>query len=58
MGGRIDPSPNDAAYGVLILLSWLSILLFIPLVVCYLVLIVERLVRARQTRLTLKDNAK
>ena len=48
MGGRIDPSPNDAAYGVLILLSWLSILLFIPLVVCYLVLIVERLVRARQ----------
>ena len=52
MGGRIDPSPNDAAYGVLILLSWLSILLFIPLVVCYLVFIVERLVRARQTRLT------
>ena len=57
MGGRSDPSPNDEAYGVLVLLSWLSILLFIPLVVCYLVLIVERSVSARQA-LTLKNDAK
>lgn len=39
-GERIQPNANDSAYAVLFLLSMLSILLFLPLVVCYIVLIV------------------
>lgn len=45
MGGRTNPSPNDSAYEVLMTLSYLSILLFVPLVVCYLVLAANRLYR-------------
>jgi len=39
MGGIVSRSPNDSAYDVLLVLSWLSILLFIPLVICYLTMI-------------------
>lgn len=41
MGGIQSPSPNDAAYGVLWMLSLLAFLLFLPLVICYLVLVVK-----------------
>ena len=36
-----SPSPNDAAYVVLAVLSLLAYLLFLPLVICYLVLVVK-----------------
>ena len=47
MGGIHDPSPNDSAYGVLFLLSLLSVMLFIPLLICYLYLLVDRFTTAR-----------
>jgi hypothetical protein len=50
MGGTGTRSPNDAAYGVLFLLSFVSILLFIPLVVIYLVLVVLRFIDVRKER--------
>lgn len=37
MGGIRQPSGNDSAYEILTLLTVLSIMLFIPLVICYLV---------------------
>ena len=42
MSGIVDKSPNDTSYAVLITLSWLSILLFIPLVILYLAMIASR----------------
>jgi hypothetical protein len=41
MGGRRQPSPNDSAYSVLFLLSLLSIVLSLPLVLCYLVMVIQ-----------------
>jgi hypothetical protein len=41
MGGRHQPSPNDAAYGVLFLLSVLAFLLFVPVLICYLCLVIK-----------------
>ncbi len=41
MGGFRSPgTANDSAYGVLILLTYLSILFLIPLLITYIVLIV------------------
>lgn len=57
MGGRHDPSPNDAAYGILVLLSWLSILLFIPLVLVYIIIAAYRLSVAGKSAPALKDDA-
>ena len=42
MGGISDASPNDGAYGILFLLSLLSVALFVPLLICYLWLVVDR----------------
>ena len=42
MGGLVNRSPNDGAYEVLLVLSWLSIVLFIPLLICYLAMIASR----------------
>ena len=42
MGGGGHRSPNDSAYGVLFLLSLLSIVLFVPLLICYLYLVIDR----------------
>lgn len=42
MGGIVDPSPNDTSYAILTLLSWISILLFIPLLIFYLIMILSR----------------
>ncbi len=47
MGGGGNRSPNDSAYAVLFLLSVLSILLFIPFVICYLWLLVDRFTSAK-----------
>ena len=47
MGGGGNRSPNDSAYAVLFLLSVLSVLLFIPFVVCYLWLLYDRLTSAK-----------
>jgi hypothetical protein len=47
MGGGGERSPNDVAYGVLFLLSLLSVMLFIPLLICYLYLIVNRYTSAK-----------
>jgi hypothetical protein len=58
MGGITERSGNDAAYGVLILLSWLSILLFLPLPICYLFMVANRFTASRDIVLTLKENDK
>jgi hypothetical protein len=42
MGGGGHRSSNDSAYGVLFLLSLLSIVLFVPLLICYLYLVIDR----------------
>ena len=42
MGGMVNRSPNDSAYDVLLVLSWLSIVLIIPLVISYLAMIASR----------------
>jgi hypothetical protein len=47
MGGIRDASPNDSAFEVLFLLSLLSVMLFIPLLICYLWLLVDRFTTAR-----------
>jgi hypothetical protein len=47
MGGIRDPSPNDRAYDILSLLSLFSIMLFIPLLICYLYILVDRFTTAR-----------
>ena len=47
MGGIRDASPDDSAYGVLFLLSLLSVALFVPLLICYLLLVVDRFTTAR-----------
>jgi hypothetical protein len=47
MGGGGERSPNDSAYGILFFLSLVSVMLFIPLLICYLYLLVERLTTAR-----------
>ena len=47
MGGIHQPSPNDTAYEILFLLSMLSLMLFIPLFICYLWLLVRRFTSAK-----------
>lgn len=47
MGGIRDASPNDSAYEILFLLSLLSVALFVPLLICYLWLVVNRFTTAR-----------
>lgn len=47
MGGIDDTSPNDSAYGILFLLSLLSVALFVPLLICYLWILVDRLTTAK-----------
>ena len=47
MGGLHQPSANDTAYEVLFLLSMLSLMLFIPLLICYLWLVVDQVTTAR-----------
>jgi hypothetical protein len=42
MGGIVDPSPNDSSYAILILLTWISILLFVPLLIFYGIMILSR----------------
>jgi hypothetical protein len=42
MGGFRDRSPNDEAYGMLFAFSLLAYLLFIPLLLCYIYLVVKR----------------
>ena len=58
MGGRHDPSPNDAAYLILVLLSWLSIYLFIPLVVAYAIIAAFRRTASRESAVNPKDDDK
>jgi hypothetical protein len=47
MGGLREPTANDASYTVLVGLTYLSLLMFIPLVICYGVL-VARTIAARR----------
>lgn len=47
MGGGASRSPNDSAYAVLFLLSLLSVLLFIPFVICYLWLLFDRFISVK-----------
>jgi hypothetical protein len=42
MGGFVKPSGNDSAYVVLLILTWVSILLFIPILLCYLIAVIHR----------------
>jgi hypothetical protein len=48
MGGIEEPTASDASYGFLVLLSYLSVLIFIPLAICYLVIAIRRLVEYLQ----------
>jgi hypothetical protein len=48
MGGISEPTASDASYGFLFLLSLLAELIFIPLVICYLVMSIRRLMKARK----------
>ena len=50
MGGRHQPSPNDSAYSVLFLLSLLSMLLSVPVALCYLVMVIQYQVVDRSNR--------
>jgi len=57
MGGLREGTASDASYGILFLLSSFSILLFLPLLLCYLALIVaaRRKVKYEQLRRTLES---
>jgi hypothetical protein len=44
MGGIREHTAADASYGVLFVLSLLSVLIFIPLLICYLVVAISNLV--------------
>jgi hypothetical protein len=56
MGGeRGQPNANDSAYVVLFLLSMLSVLLFLPLVICYIVLIVLAHAKVERNELASDD---
>ena len=50
MGGIRESTASDASYGFLFLLSYLSVLIFIPLVICYLVMAISRLVEFLKQR--------
>ena len=47
MGGGGNRSSNDSAYAVLLFLSLLSVLLFIPFVICYLWILFDRFTSAK-----------
>ncbi|MEK6334356.1 MAG: hypothetical protein AABM67_05350 [Acidobacteriota bacterium] len=47
MSGVRERSPNDASYEILVWLSWLSISLFIPILICYLGLVISRFLASR-----------
>lgn len=49
MGGIQNPSPNDAAYAVLLMLSYFSILMFVPLVITYAIIVALRLAASRRS---------
>ncbi|MDQ3473202.1 MAG: hypothetical protein M3447_05640 [Acidobacteriota bacterium] len=50
MGGLSEKTPNDAAFAALVTLSIISFLLFIPLVLCYLGIVIVKVVNSRQRR--------
>lgn len=56
MSGIVERSPNDTSYTILMLLSWLSILLFIPILICYLVMTAYRFTASRGPRMSLKED--
>ena len=51
MGGVREGTASDASYGFLFMLSFFSLLLFIPIVICYIVLVASARVAAQQARL-------
>jgi hypothetical protein len=57
MGGVREGTASDASYGILFLLSFFSILLFLPLLLCYLALVVaaRRKAKDEQLRRTLES---
>jgi hypothetical protein len=55
MGGIEEPTASDASYGFLALLSYCSILIFIPLMIWYLVVSVSRLGKHRQRHKRAED---
>lgn len=48
MGGLSEKTPNDSAFAALFTLSIISILLFIPLVLCYLGMVIVKLMNSRR----------
>ena len=58
MGGMVARSPNDSSYEVLIVLSWLSLVLFIPLLIGYLAMIFSRLWSFREEDAGLRKDDK
>lgn len=53
MGGISKPTSSDASFGFLFLLALLAELIFIPLVICYLVMSIKRFMESRkQTKLS------
>ncbi len=51
MGGVREGTASDASYGFLFMLSFFSALLFLPIVLCYIVLVASARVAAQQERL-------
>lgn len=56
MGGLREQTANDAAFGVLFGLSLFALLLFLPLLICYLVLVAVRVQEWRRRRLKQSGN--
>lgn len=56
MGGLTEPSPNDNAYAVLVGLTYLSIVLFIPVLVCYVGAIIYRAAFKKRINLSKSDD--
>ncbi len=56
MGGLSEKTPNDEAFAVVVEISLLSLILVIPLLFCYLAVVVAKLASRRRERLV--KNAK
>lgn len=50
MGGIREGTASDGSYLILILLSWMAVVLFIPLAICYLVLAIFEFRKIRRNR--------
>ena len=57
MGGRRNATPHDQAYGVLVSLTFISVILLLPLLITYIVGIVSRKKELKKDHLEKADNS-